>query len=119
MTRSSNTKYSSIARTLTLIGAVIAIIGYAISIISIIESFNLLVFAIGVIGIIISILILISVGSVKSNTKIPFTWWMLLIWVIVQALIINYTGSNNFYSLTGVGVLFEAIAMILLLIVAL
>lgn len=119
MTRYSNTKYSSIARTLTLIGAVIAIIGYIISLISAISPFNLLAIAIGIIGVIISVLILSSIGSVKTKSKLPFTWWMLLIWVIVQALIINYIGSNNFFSLTGVGVLFEAIAMVLLLIAVL
>jgi hypothetical protein len=114
MTRkSSSSSNYGIARTLALIGAILALVGYVIEIGSLLNNFEFIVLVKIILGIVISILILSSVDLIKTKTHVPFTWWLLLILVIVQA---AFTTSVTSLSITGLGVLLELIAAILLLI---
>ncbi len=98
-----------IARVLALIGSIVALIGWILQLIGGITNIPGDVYAI--IGIIISILILASLGYVKIKTFIPFTWWMVLIFAIIQAFL-----GVGWIGLTGLGVILEIIAAIVLLI---
>lgn len=115
MTRHSSYRHSSIARMLTLIGAILALIGWIMQIITIVQNGisdnDLVQILYCILGIVISIFILSSLGYVSTKTFIPYEWWMLLIFVIIQALF----GSINL-SILGIGVILELIAAIILLV---
>ena len=116
MTRSS---YSSIARVLAIIGAIVAIVGFVYSMVQFIISSppmsELIKILWYVLGILISIFILIQAGMIKSRKiNIPFNWWMLLIFVCLQAVMIAL--ESIYISIAGLGLLLEIVAVILLLI---
>jgi len=100
---------------LTLIGAILALIGWFMQIIGTVQNgisdTDLVPILYDILGIVISIFILSSLGYVSTKTFIPFEWWMLLIFVIIQALF----GSIGL-SILGIGVILELIAAIILLV---
>jgi len=102
-----------IARVLTLLGALLALVGFAIGLVqsAMVQEWISILYQF--IGIVISILVLIQVEIVKTKIDVPFKWWMLLIFVCIQAAM---AGLTAYYSLAGLGVLLEVIAVILLLI---
>lgn len=105
-----------VARILALIGALLALAGFALGIYTSASSQNWLGVLYQFIGIVISIMVLIQVEIVKTKLDVPFKWWMLLIFVCVQAAMV---GVTDITSLAGIGVLLEVVAVILLLINAL
>ena len=65
-------------------------------------------------GIVISFCVLLQVQIIRSwKLEIPFNWWMLLILAILQAFCANAT--SGIVDITGLGILLEIIAIILLL----
>ncbi|WP_371802559.1 hypothetical protein [Candidatus Lokiarchaeum ossiferum] len=105
-----------VARILALIGALLALAGFAIGIYTSASNQAWLDVLYQLIGIVISILVLIQVEIVKTKFDVPFKWWMLLIFVCVQAAM---AGITVYMNLAGLGVLLEVVAVILLLINAL
>lgn len=108
------------ARTLAVLGAVIAIAGFIWGLITVISSSGnletlFLNIAIQIIGIIVSIFVLISTGFIRKDKKshVPFNWWMLLIFVCIQAWMTYFT---SFYGLATLGIILEIIAVIIMLI---
>ena len=95
-----NSSYSdrwNIARVLALVGALVTIVGYIMSIVGIISSnFDIIALLWQIFGVVISLLILIQTGAVKKRNhhRIPLNWWLLLIFVCLQA--IFATGFGNF-----------------------
>ena len=122
--RSSSHERWDIARVLTLLGAVCGLVGYGFSLFNSIIALNITGILLALLCIIISILILIQVRLVSSSKlDIPFNWWLLLIFVCIQAIIINSigvfaaaTGMNDLAGIAGLGLLLEVIAVVLLLI---
>ncbi|QEE15147.1 hypothetical protein DSAG12_00970 [Promethearchaeum syntrophicum] len=114
------TKNYGVARTLAVLGGIIAIAGFIWGLITVVtnggnfESIFLNI-AIQIIGIIVSIFVLISTGFIRKDKKshIPFNWWMLLIFVLIQAWMTYYT---TFMGLATLGIILESVAVILLLI---
>ena len=125
--KSSYSERWDIARVLALLGAVCGIVGYTFSVYNNVLVGDIAGILLSLVCVIISILILIQVRLVRSSKlDIPFNWWLLLIFVCLQAIIINgigvfsaATGLNNLAGIAGLGLLLEVIAVILLLINAL
>ena len=118
MTR-RNKNYGA-ARTLAVLGAIIAIAGFIWGLINVISSGGnfesiFLDIVTQLVGIIVSIFVLISTDFIRKNKRshVPFNWWMLLIFVCIQAWMTSYA---SFYSLASLGIILEIIAVILLLI---
>ncbi len=121
MTR-KNKNYGA-ARTLAVLGAIIAIAGFIWGLITVIGSGGnletlFLNIAIQLIGILVSIFVLISTGFIRKDKRshIPFNWWMLLIFVCIQAWMTSFT---SFYGLATLGIILEIIAVIIMLIAVL
>lgn len=115
MTRHTSYRHSSIAKMLALIGSILALIGWVMQIIYTVQNGigenDLMAILYDILGIIISVFILSSLGYVSTKTFIPFEWWMLLIFVIIQALF-----NSIWMSIVGLGVILELIAAIILLV---
>ena len=118
----ANKNYGA-ARTLAVLGAIIAIAGFIWGLIIVLGSggnFETVFINIvtQIIGILVSIFVLISTGFIRKDKKshVPFNWWMLLIFVCIQAWMTYYA---SFYSLTSLGIILEIIAVIILLIAVL
>ncbi|MHA1512200.1 MAG: hypothetical protein ACTSRX_10835 [Promethearchaeota archaeon] len=108
------------ARTLAVLGALIAIAGFIWGLITTITSGGnletiFLNIAIQIIGIIVSIFVLISTSFIRKvkRSHIPFNWWMLLIFVLIQSWMLSYT---SFVDLSSLGIILEIIAVIIMLI---
>ena len=121
MTR-KNKNYGA-ARTLAVLGAIIAIAGFIWGLITVIGTGGsletlFLNIAIQIIGIIVSIFVLISTGFIRKDKRshIPFNWWMLLIFVCIQAWM---TSFGDLVSLSSLGIILEIIAVIIMLIAVL
>jgi len=119
---SKNKNYGA-ARTLAVLGALVAIAGFIWGLINVISSggnFESIFLDIitQLIGIIVSLFVLISTGFIRKDKKsrVPFNWWMLLIFVCIQAWMTSYA---SFYSLASLGMILEVIAVIILLIAVL
>ncbi|MHA1673062.1 MAG: hypothetical protein ACTSYI_05490 [Promethearchaeota archaeon] len=114
-TRTSTTSSWNLARTLTAIGGLVALIGFALELIqSLVPSVNLTSMLYSLLGMLISFCVLLQVQIVRTQRfEIPFNWWMLLILAILQAFCANATSS--IVDITGLGILLEIIAIILLL----
>jgi hypothetical protein len=114
--RSSSTSHWSIARTLAAIGAIIALVGFAIGFV---EGFTpnvrLPSILYALVGIIVSVFVLLQIDLVQSwKLNIPFNWWLLLIFVVIQAVVSG--AAETIVGLAGLGVLLELIAVIFLLV---
>ncbi len=121
MTR-KNKNYGA-ARTLAVLGAIIAIAGFIWGLITVLGSggnFEAIFINIvtQVVGILVSIFVLISTGFIRKDKKshVPFNWWMLLIFVCIQAWMTTFGGL---LSLSSLGIIVEIIAVIILLIAVL
>lgn len=125
--RYSTTDRWNIARILTLIGAILTLVGYGFSLFNSIMNFIVEGIIISLVCIIIAIFVLIQVRIVDSfRITVPFNWWMLLILVCLQAFLANFAvpfagmvTASNLGGFIGLGLLFEVIAVIILLIDAL
>jgi len=114
--RSSSHQRWSIARVLAVLGGLVALAGFAYGFFLNIIDLNVLGLVWQALGAVISIFVLIQMQLVKSKIDIPFNWWMLLIFVCIQAIAASELGqSMNFVSITGLGLLLEVIAVLLLL----
>ncbi len=114
--RSSSRQRWSIARVLAVLGGLVALAGFAYGFFLNIIDLNVLGLVWQALGAVISIFVLIQMQVVKSKIDIPFNWWMLLIFVCLQAITASELGqSMNFVSITGLGLLLEVIAVLLLL----
>ena len=108
------------ARTLAVLGALIAIAGFIwglITVISTAGSFESIFLNIitQLVGILVSLIVLISTGVIRKDKKsrVPFNWYMLLIFVCIQAWM---TSFGTLLSLSSLGIILEIIAVILMLI---
>ena len=117
-----NSNYGA-ARTLAVLGALIAIAGFIwglITVVSTAGSFESIFLNIvtQLVGILVSLIVLISTGVIRKDKKsrVPFNWWMLLIFVCIQAWM---TSFGTLLSLSSLGLILEIIAVILLLIAVL
>ncbi|MHA1610727.1 MAG: hypothetical protein ACTSYU_01635, partial [Promethearchaeota archaeon] len=106
-TTSSSTSSWSLVRTLTAIGGLFSLVGFALSLVhSLIPTVNLTSMLYALLGIVISLCVLLQVQIIRSwKLEIPFNWWMLLILAILQAFCANATGS--IIDITGLGILLE------------
>jgi hypothetical protein len=103
--------YYSTARTLTIIGAILVIVG---SIVGMFSSTPTLESVIGgVILIIISLVLLDATGLISIRLKVSFTWVILLVLVIIQAVVTGFT--LNVVSFVGLGLLLQIVSVILLI----
>jgi len=101
---------------LAVLGGLVALAGFAYGFFLNIIDLNVLGLVWQALGVVISIFVLIQMQLIKSKIDIPFNWWMLLILVCLQAIAASELGqSMNFVSITGLGLLLEVIAVILLL----
>ena len=116
MARSKSSERMNFARVLAGLGAIIAMVGFVIGSYEAILANDIVGILLQLVGAIVSILVLIQTGFIKKWRKIPFKWWMLLTFVIVQVLLNDYT---NLVGLTGLGILLEVIAVLLILITVL
>lgn len=112
--RSSSGSQWGLARTLAMLGGVVALVGFGIGFVQeILNDVNLIGMLYQFLGIFVSILVLFQVGLIKGKMNIPLNWWMLLIFVVLQAI---FAGLVSIVSIAGLGILLEVIAVILLLI---
>ena len=118
----ANKNYGA-ARTLAILGAIIAIAGFIMGLIEVIGlggGFETILLNIitQIVGILVSLIILISTGIIRKDKKsrVPFNWWMLLILVLIQAVM---TSFGIILGLASVGIILEIVAVILLLIAVL
>ena len=107
-----SSKYYSTARALTIIGAVCIIIGSIWGLTMAVPTWQSILIALGMIF--INLLILDATGVVNIRIHIPYKWIWLLVLVIIQALLAGY-GHFTVMSLTGLGLLLEIVAIIILL----
>ena len=115
-------KYYDIARAFAVLGATFAILGFIWGLIKVISSggnFESLFLNIvtQIVGVLVSILILISTDFIRKfkykMNRIPFNWWMLLIFACIQAWMTFYA---YLLSLATLGIILEIFAVILLLV---
>ena len=115
--KSSSRQRWSIARVLAVLGGIVALAGFAYGFFLNIIDLNVLGLVWQALGMVISIFVLIQTQIMKSKIDIPFNWWMLLILVSLQAILTSELGqSMSFVSITGLGLLLEVIAVLLLLV---
>ena len=117
MTKKNN--YYGAARTLAILGAIIAIAGFIMGLITVIGlggNFETILLNIitQIVGILVSLIVLISTGIIRKDkrSRVPFNWWMLLILVCIQA-VMTYFGI--ILGLASLGIILEIIAVIILL----
>ena len=114
--KSSSRQRWSIARVFAVLGGFVSLAGFAYGFFLNIIEFNPLGLVWQALGAVISIFVLIQMRLIKSKIDIPFNWWMLLIFVCLQAFLASELGqSMNFVTITGLGLLLEVIAVLLLL----
>ena len=111
------------ARTLAVLGGLIAIAGFVWGLITVISSGGnfesiFLNIVTQIVGILVSLIVLVSTGFIRKDKKsrVPFNWWMLLIFVCIQAWM---TSFGVLLSLSSLGIILEIIAVIILLIAVL
>ena len=108
------------ARTLAVLGALIAIAGFIWGLITVVgqggnfETIFLNIIT-QIVGILVSLIVLISTGVIRKDkrSRVPFNWYMLLIFVCIQAWM---TSFGTLLSLSSLGIILEIIAVILMLI---
>ncbi len=116
--KSSSRDRWDFARILALLGALVALVGYIIGMVSITEDFvdAIVTILMQLIGVIISILILFQVKIITSRKiDIPFNWIVLFVFVCLQAVLFA-VGRLDPVAISGLGVFMEAVAVVLLLI---
>jgi len=108
------------ARTLAVLGALIAIAGFIWGLITVVgqggnfETIFLNIIT-QIVGILVSLIVLISTGVIRKDkrSRVPFNWYMLLIFVCIQAWM---TSFGTLLSLSSLGIILEIIAVIIMLI---
>lgn len=103
--------YGGTARTLTIIGAILVIVGEIFRMVNDYDHFQSLL--VGILLIFISLILLDATGVINISIHIPFRWFWLLVVVIIEAVIAGF--GTSFISITGLGIVLEIIAIILLL----
>jgi hypothetical protein len=95
---------------LTIIGAILVIVG---EIIRMINNYQLNSLLVGIVLIFISLILLDSTGMINIKIHLPFRWFWVLVMVIIQAVVAGF--GVDFISLTGLGLVLEIITIILLI----
>ena len=114
--KSSSRQRWSLARVFATLGGVVSLAGFIYGILLNILALNPLGIVWQALGGVISIFVLVQMDLLKSKLDIPFKWWMLFLFVCLQAILVSELGqSMNFVSITGLGLLLEVIAVLLLL----
>ncbi len=125
--KSSTQERNSIPRIFTVLGAIMTLVGYGVGLVNSILALNAVGILVSIACILIACLVLIQVNLIKSKKfDIPFNWWMLLLFIIIQAVIANFNValtslvlSIELGSFLVLGLLLEVIAAIILIFKAL
>ena len=103
-----SSSYTSWAKVLAVIGAVLAVIGIAMT-----YTTDLMKILLNTLAILCSIVIIMQTRKGKTRSGFCFVWWQLLVFLCLQVILISY--GAGFSELAVLGIALEAIADILLI----